>query len=201
MLLDFASGTGGLSFTIQLTLPPAFKGWVLLPRPLIPGFSPLTEKMDGQFHTLKVTLTGKRKLVIQARSGYFAPKKFKDPAEQAHEEIQAAVFSRDEILDLPLQLQTQYFKSDDASVHLSVVSRLQIAGVHFRKADGRNLDILTMATVIFDDNGNFVTGGEKLVTMKLLDSTYERLSRTGLVVKSSFDVKPGRYMIRQVVRD
>jgi hypothetical protein len=56
-------------------------------------------------------------------------------------------------------------------------------------------------TVIFDDNGNYVTGGEKVVTMKLLDSTYEKLIRSGLTVKSSFDVKPGRYMIRQVVRD
>ena len=37
--------------------------------------------------------------------------------------------------------------------------------------------------------------------MKLLDSTYEKLIRSGLTVKSSFDVKPGRYMIRQVVRD
>jgi len=35
----------------------------------------------------------------------------------------------------------------------------------------------------------------------LLDATVEKLSRSGLTVKSSFDVKPGRYMVRQVVRD
>jgi VWFA-related protein len=202
VLRDFAYGTGGTFFHNSNDLAAGFQRVGAAPEAAyILGFSPLSEKIDGQFHTIKVALTGKRKLVIQARSGYFAPKKFKDPAEQAHEEIQEAVFSRDEILDLPLQLQTQYFKSDDTSVHLSVVSRLQITGVHFRKSDGRNFDNLTLATVIFDDNGNFVTGGEKIVTMKLLDSTYERLSRTGLVVKSSFDVKPGRYMIRQVVRD
>jgi hypothetical protein len=44
-------------------------------------------------------------------------------------------------------------------------------------------------------------GQEKIVSMKLLDATYEKLSRSGVVVKSTFDVKPGRYMIRQVVRD
>ena len=90
-----------------------------------------------------------------------------DPNQQAREEIQEAVFSRDEIMELPLQLQTQYFKVDESSVKLSVVSRLELKGVHFRKADGRNIDNLTVATVIFDDNGNFVAGGEKLVTMKL----------------------------------
>jgi hypothetical protein len=37
--------------------------------------------------------------------------------------------------------------------------------------------------------------------MKLLDTTYNRLSRSGLTLKSSYDVKPGTYMVRLVVRD
>jgi uncharacterized protein (DUF2141 family) len=82
-----------------------------------------------------------------------------------------------------------------------VVSRLQVKGMHFRKADGRNYDNLTVATAIFDDNGNFVKGGEKTLEMRLLDPTYERVVRTGVTLKSSFDVKPGKYMVRQVVRD
>jgi len=55
--------------------------------------------------------------------------------------------------------------------------------------------------VIFDDNGNFVTGGEKILEMKLLDATLERLDRSGITVKSSFDVKPGNYLVRLVIRD
>jgi len=35
----------------------------------------------------------------------------------------------------------------------------------------------------------------------MLDTTYDRLSRTGLTMKSSFDLKPGKYVVRQVVRD
>ena len=37
--------------------------------------------------------------------------------------------------------------------------------------------------------------------MKLRDTTYTRLSSSGLTVKSSYDVKPGRYLVRLVVRD
>jgi len=37
--------------------------------------------------------------------------------------------------------------------------------------------------------------------LNLLDATYEKMSRLGLTVKSSFQVKPGRYLVRQVVRD
>lgn len=202
VLMDLAFGTGGTFFHNSNDLSGGLEILAAAPEvSYVLGFSPLSQKMDGQFHTLKVALTQKNKYTIQARRGYMAPKKFKDANEQAKQEIQDAVLSRDEILDFPLQIQTQYFKAEDSSVHLSVVSRLQIGGVHFRKADGRNWDDLTLATVIFDDNGNFVMGQEKLVTMKLLDATYEKLARSGIVVKSTFDVKPGKYMIRQVVRD
>jgi len=37
--------------------------------------------------------------------------------------------------------------------------------------------------------------------MRLLDSTLEKLGRSGINVKSSFDVKPGSYLVRLVVRD
>ncbi|MGB6885601.1 MAG: hypothetical protein WBE10_16245, partial [Candidatus Acidiferrum sp.] len=84
---------------------------------------------------------------------------------------------------------------------LAVITHVDISAVHFRKADGRTRDDLTVATAIFDENGNYVTGGEKIIEMKLLDPTYDRLIRSGLNLKSSFDVKPGSYLVRQVVRD
>jgi VWFA-related protein len=202
VLGDIAYGTGGTFFHNSNDLAGGLQLVGAAPEiSYVLGFSPQNQKMDGQFHALKVTLTDKRKFTIQARRGYYAPKKVTDPNQQAKDEIQEAVFSRDEIMDLPLQLQTQYFKADASNVRLSVVSRLELGSVHFRKADGRNFDNLTLATVIFDDNGNYVTGGEKVVQMKLLDATYTKLLHSGFVVKSSFDVKPGRYMIRQVVRD
>jgi hypothetical protein len=37
--------------------------------------------------------------------------------------------------------------------------------------------------------------------MKLLDKTFERLSRSGFTLKTSFDIKPGTYLVRMVVRD
>jgi hypothetical protein len=35
----------------------------------------------------------------------------------------------------------------------------------------------------------------------LRDTTYDRLIHSGFTVKSSFDVKPGTYLVRLVVRD
>jgi hypothetical protein len=165
------------------------------------GFSPQNLKLDGSLHTLKVSFVRKTNYKIQARSGYFAPRHVSDPAEEAKQEIQEALFSQDEVRDLPVDLHTQFFKTGSYQARLAVLTHVDITGVHFRKADGRTRDDLTVATAIFDENGNFVIGGEKIIEMKLLDQTYDKLLRSGINLKTTFDVKPGSYLVRQVVRD
>jgi VWFA-related protein len=202
VLAQFADGTGGRFFHNRNDVDEAMREAAAAPAfSYLLGFSPQNLKIDGRYHTLKVTLTNKEKFNIQARHGYYAPKSVEDPAEAAKQEMQEALFSQDEIRDLPVDLQTQFFKKDEMGARLAVLSHFDLKGIHFRKAEGRNKDQLTIVTGIFDENGNFVTGGEKVVDMKLLDTTYDRLSHSGFTVKSSFDVKPGTYLVRLVVRD
>lgn len=202
VLGDLAYGTGGTFFHNSNDLQGGMQLAGLAPEvSYVLAFSPQNRKWDGQYHLIRVSLAKKTKYSIQARRGYYAPRKVDDPHELARQEIQEAIFSQEEISELPLDLQTQYFKSDPEGVRLSIVSRLEVRNMHFRKMEGRSFDELTLATAIFDENGNFIAGGEKTVQMRLKDTTYERLTRTGLTVKSSFKVKPGRYLVRQVVRD
>jgi VWFA-related protein len=202
ILAQLADGTGGTFFHNRNDIDEGLRQAAAAPAmSYLLGFSPQNLKINGAYHTIKVTLAAKQKFTIQARHGYYAPRTIVDPAEAAKEEIQEALFSQDEVRDLPVELQTQFFKKDATDARLAVLTHVDIKGVHFRKADGRNRDDLTIATAIFDENGNFVTGGEKIVEMKLLDKTFERLSRSGFTLKSSFDVKPGTYLVRMVVRD
>jgi len=203
VLQELADGTGGTFFHNRNDVDEGLRQAGAAPGlTYLLGFSPQNLKLDGNLHTLKVSFVNKKTgYSIQARHGYFAPLHVKDPAEAAKEEIQEAIFSQDEIRDLPVDLHTQFFKVDNYQAKLAVLTHVDIKGVHFRKSDGRTRDDLTVATAIFDENGNYVTGGEKIVQMKLLDPTYERLVRSGLNLKSSFDVKPGTYLVRQVVRD
>src|SRR6266436_2502427 len=202
VLAQLADGTGGRFFHNRNDVDEAMREAGAAPAySYLLGFSPQNLKIDGRFHTLKVALTSKEKFGIQARHGYFAPKTLTVPAESAKLELQEALFSQEEIRDLPVELQTQFFKKDEAQARLAVLSRFDVKGIHFRKVQGRNNDQLTIVTGIFDENGNFVTGLSKVVEMKLLDTTYSRLSRSGFTVKTSFDVKPGTYLVRLVVRD
>jgi len=202
ILAQLADGTGGTFFHNRNDIDEGLREAAAAPAmSYLLGFSPQNLKINGAYHTIKVSLTAKQKFSIQARHGYYAPRTIVDPVEAAKEEIQEALFSQDEVRDLPVELQTQFFKKDASDARLAVLTHVDIKGIHFRKAEGRNRDDLTIATAIFDQNGNFVTGGQKIVEMKLLDKTFERLSRSGFTLKSSFDVKPGTYLVRMVVRD
>jgi len=202
ILGQLADGTGGTFFQNRNDIDQGLRRAVAAP-PLsyLLGFSPQNLKVDGRYHTLKVTLASKQKFTVQARHGYYAPRTVKDPAEAAKQEIQEAIFSQEEIHDVPVELQTQFFKTDQTQAKLAVLTHVDVKGIHFRKAEGRSNDDLTFATAIFDENGNFVTGGEKIVQMHLLDPTLNRLNHSGFTVKSSFDIKPGTYLVRMVVRD
>jgi VWFA-related protein len=202
ILGQLADGTGGTFFHNRNDIDEGLRLAVAAPSlSYLLGFSPQNLKLDGRYHVLKVSLASKQKFTVQARRGYYAPRTIADPAEAAKQEIQEALFSQEEIRDLPVDLQTQFFKPDQTQARLAVLTRVDLKGVRFRKTEGRNFDDLTIATAIFDENGNFVTGGEKVVEMRLLETTLDRLSRSGFTVKSSFDIKPGTYLVRLVVRD
>jgi VWFA-related protein len=202
VLAQFADGTGGKFYHNRNDVDEAMREAGAAPAySYLLGFSPQNLKIDGKFHALKVALASKEKFDIQARHGYFAPRTLSDPAESTKLEMQEALFSQEEIHDLPVELQTQFFKKDDAQARLAVLTHFDVKSIHFQKLQGRNNDQLTIVTGIFDENGNFVTGLSKTVEMKLLDTTYNRLSRSGFTVKTSFDVKPGTYLVRLVVRD
>jgi VWFA-related protein len=202
LLGDLADGTGGNFFHHRNDLDRGIGQAVTAPPvSYVLGFSPQNLKLDGSIHTLKVTLENSKGLSIEARHSYRAPKSLRDPAERADQEITEALTSRDEVNDIPVELRTHFFKKDSTDANLSVFAHVNTQTMHFRKEGDRHLDNLTMETAIFDQDGKFVNGGKKVITMNLTDTTLEKLNRSGLSVKSSFDVKPGTYLIRLVLRD
>jgi VWFA-related protein len=199
---ELADATGGRYFHNNNDLKAGFGQVAAAPEFVyVLGFSPQNLKLDGTYHALKVKLVTARGLDLQARRGYYAPKHLPDPAEDAKREIQEAMFSRDELQDIPLELHMQFFKSSDIAAKIAVLARVNLKNLHFRKADGRNNDNLTVITGVFDRNGNYISGTEKILELRLLDPTLEKLLNSGVTVRTNFDVAPGSYVIRLVVRD
>jgi VWFA-related protein len=203
VLAELASGTGGTFFHDDNDLKSGLN--LIAARPefvYVLGFSPPDLKLDGAYHGLKVTIKNAANLTIQARRGYWAPNHAVDPAEVAKEEIQETVFSRDEIQAIPVELETEYFKTGDFKAELTVSARVNVQSLRFQKDDDRSNDSLTVVTGLFDANGNYISGIQRLLKLHLRDQTLAALENSGIHVEETFQVAaPGRYVIRLVVRD
>lgn len=200
-LAELADGTGGTFFHDRNDIGQGLLQAAAEPEvSYVLGFAPQNLKLDGKYHNLKVTLANKGKWTIQARHGYFAPKGEANPEAAAKEEIQQAIFSQDELRELPIECQAQFFKGADGT-HLSVVTHVGAEGLKFRKVDDRNQETLTITTAIFDENGKMLAGLQRVLDLRLKDATLEHVNKTGLNVKLGFDLQPGSFLVRTVVRD
>ena len=199
---ELADSTGGKFFEHdngfeqglnQLAAPPEFT--------YILSFSPQNLKFDGSYHNLKVALVNSKGLDIQARRGYWAPNHAANAAEQAKEEIQEAVFSLEELRDIPVDVTTDFFKTSDTSAELTVESHLNLNGLKFRASGDRRAGTLTIVTGLFDQDGHYVKGIQRIIDLRLREQTLEKLLSSGIAVQETFDLPPGRYVARVVVRD
>jgi VWFA-related protein len=201
ILAELASGTGGTFFQNSNDMDEGFRRLAAAPEYVyVLGFSPQNLKLDGSFHSLKVTVKNEGSVNIQARHGYYAPRHLDDEAENARQEIESALFSREEMLELPIEMHTQFFTTGAQAATLTVLAHLDLKLFKFRKAEGRNNNKITVVYGLFDRDGNFTQGIQKVLELRLKDETMERLGQ-GITLKTSFDVKPGTYLIRLVVRD
>ena len=82
-----------------------------------------------------------------------------------------------------------------------MVARLDAKALKFKKTDDRNNDTLRVVTGLFDQSGNYISGIERVVEMRLRDKSLEVLEGSGISVEQSFSVPPGRYIVRVVVKD
>jgi VWFA-related protein len=202
VLSDLAYSTGGFYFRNNNDLDAGFRTTAAEPEvSYLLAIVPDNLRNDGKFHTLSVKLLTKEQYTVQARRGFFAPKRGQTPEEVAKQDIEDALFSQEEQEGFPIQLHLQYYKVDEMNAKLSVLAHVDLTKLHFEKSEGRNWDDLTIVAGLFDRNGNFISAEQKTLEMRLKDTTLEKLDQTGVTLKTNFDVKPGGYMVRLVVRD
>lgn len=202
ILWELASGTGGMVFQSSNDYDEGFRRLGAAPEYVyMLGFTPQNLKNDGSFHALRVVVKPSSNLNIQARRGYYAPGKKADEEATAKEEIENALFSREEVAELPVELHTRFFKPDGNTAKMTVLVKLDLRLFKYDKANGRNNNNVTMVTGIFDSDGNYMQGIKKVLELHLKDDTLENKLAHGAVIRTDFELTPGTYLVRQVVRD
>ncbi len=198
VLEDLAADTGGTYFHGNNDLMTGFERSADAPEVrYVIGFSPSDPKPDGSFHSLRVKILNQRRVSIQVRRGYFASNPV---ASETWDQIHDAVFSSDETSDIPLDVAAQISKAGTADATLTVVANVRAECLHYQRSDGQSHDSLTVVWALFNEEGDYVDGTTKTVTLDLSDGSLARAD-AGFGTQSSYAVKPGTYLVRVVIRE
>src|SRR5260370_41366613 len=135
---ELAEGTGGIFFHNRIELNIGFELVATAPEvSYVLGFSPAAVKSDGRFHSLKIRLPNEKAVSIEARRGYYAVGQ-DSPDRTGRADVDDAVFSRREMSDIPVILQTGYSKPQTGDPKVMVLATVDVTTLQFRKASDPN---------------------------------------------------------------
>ena len=202
VLAYLSSDTGGVFFHNSNDFAEGFREAAAVPEVYyVLSFSPQDVKLNGQFHSLKVSLTNPGHLSVQARRGYFASEATLVEKAPGASELERAVFSLEEVHGLPAEVSAKVEKLNDQKSKLIVSIHVNIASLRYRQEAGRSADTLIFDTALFDRDGKYVASKEASIDLNLRDATLEKFTKSGIVAQTNFEVAPGTYRVREVVRD
>lgn len=193
VLAGLSAGTGGFFFQNSNNFDQGFRETAQAPESYyMLSFTPRDVEFDGKFHPLRVALNTGAQLRVEARRGYVASTNPTSGVELA--------FSQEELKGLAAELTTHVDTAGEVFT-LTVRIHVDVGQLHLRQDGGRSVDTLKFETVLFDRDGKYVSAKDQSLELHLKDDTLARLTKEGINAVTKFQVGPGTYRVREIVRD
>jgi VWFA-related protein len=201
-LTTLAHDTGGVAFQDTNDLAPVFTKVQSETRSYyVLGYYPSNTKEDGRFRKIRVEVS-RPQLRVQSRPGYFAAKQFIRLTQAERDRQLEEAFTVDRpFSDLPLILEADSFKGEGPTTVLPV--SIQIAGdaVHFEaKRDQREAQFEFLAQIT-DPKGRVAGVARDIVQVRLPAKAAEKIRTGQIMYTTGFELRPGDYALKFLVRD
>jgi VWFA-related protein len=168
------------------------------------GYVPADTRRDGKFRKIDVQVS-RAGLKVRARRGYYAPSD-KDPAPPRRDEldraVRAALDSASDVSSIPLRLTAHGLGPAGGGKSAAlVVAEVDLSGLDLRKAGDKWTGALETYTVVSSRETGDSVPDEKAVDIALPEAAYAQFRASGLPIFREFQLFPGAYDVRFVVRD
>jgi VWFA-related protein len=157
-------------------------------------------KSNGKHHTIKVAVS-RPGLELSYRKEYYSPKEELTFERRKKEDILEAMEAPGNLNEIKVGLSYNFYQLDDLKYEVALLTNVDIHGIRFLEEDNRHINLINLVIVAFDENDKYVDGLEKSIDFKLTQTGYDQLLNHGLASKVSFQLPPGRFKIKAVVRE
>ncbi len=162
------------------------------------GFYVGSDEKPG-YRKLKVR-AARGDLKVRARSGYFVSKNQLTAEQSKNMDLQDALTSPLEFTGVPMRLQWGPVTDGAETKKVQFILTLPPNSFTLDQENGNAID-LVIAAVARDEKGNDVGKLMQPLQGRFKPEAIEKLKQSGLPYPNAIPLKPGRYMVRFVVRD
>jgi VWFA-related protein len=201
-LTTLAHDTGGIAFQDTNDLSLALKQVQEDTRSYyVLGYYSKNRKEDGKYRKIRIEIV-RTGLKLEHRPGYFASKSFIQLNQEERDlQLQQALSVDRPFSDVPLILQADYFQSDEKTCMVPLSIEMAGDGVQFEsKGDQRVASFEFLAQVI-DPKGRVTGVARDKVQVRLAAEKAEKIKAGGILYSSGFQLRPGSYTLKFIVRD
>jgi len=169
------------------------------------GYQPRNAARDGKFRRIGVKVA-RRGVDVRARRGYYAPGPVPAATEAKaggrDEAIQTALDSPYDVEGIPLRATTFVFEETSLGKAAVVVAAdVDVRGLAFEKQGARVEDALEFLLVVAHRETGEFHRYDQTVELKLQPESLDRYARTWFPLRRDFELAPGAYQAKVVVRD
>jgi VWFA-related protein len=201
-LITLSHDTGGKAFTdtndLGLALTQVQKDTNVY---YVLGYFSSNPKEDGRYRKIRVELV-KPGLKIEHRPGYFAAKAFGQLTQQERDlQMSQAMIVDRPFVDVPLILEADYFRRDDDTTLVPISIELDGDGLKFEEKGANREGKFEFVAQATDTKGKISSVARDIVQLKLPAEKYDRIKAGGIFYSTGFQLRPGKYKLKFLVRD
>ncbi len=165
------------------------------------GYFSSNSKEDGKYRKIRVELT-RPNLKIEHRPGYFASKAFGQLNQQERDlQLQQAMNVDRPFVDVPLILEADYFRNDSETVFVPISIELDGDGLKLVEKGANREGKFEFVAQATDAKGKVKAVARDAVQVRLPAEKAERLREGGIFYSTGFQLRPGDYKLKFLVRD
>ncbi|MBZ5641251.1 MAG: VWA domain-containing protein [Acidobacteriia bacterium] len=202
-LSTLASDTGGRSFFDLGDFSDVFHqvqadstGYYLV------GYYSTDGRKNGAWRRLKVSVDvpGAR---VRFREGYYAPRNsILATAQDREKQFMDALRDDAPHVDLPIALETSYFRLDDKDVFVPITAKLPSSVLNWAQQRNRHQAVFDFAAEVHDAASNKVVAALRdQITVTLASDRYAQLQKQSLVYQGGVVLGPGSYKLKFLARE
>jgi VWFA-related protein len=166
------------------------------------GYYSTNPAEDGRFRRLSVAIASQPRARLDYRSGYFAPKQFKDYNSSDRERhLEEALALGDPITDLPLALEVNYFRMGRDRYFVPVAVKLPGSEIEFARAGKSGQARLDFIGQVRDSRGRIAGAVRDSIKVELKGDNAAKLQSRNLGYDTGFILPPGDYTIKFLARE